>query len=373
MMVAFTDWAMRNFNGKDFIVLGFTYGTACRNVIDPWLAMTRTKQRYKCDFKESKGKMTVRRGNVTNTFYIFGADTERAFRKIQGFTAAGALIDETALCVRSAVDQALARCSVDGARFFFNCNPDAPTHWFYTDWILQLEKHNALRLHMTLDDNPGLSEATKERYKSQYSGVFRQRYIEGEWVIAEGLVYPFEREKYVVPTDVAEGGQDGTSGEYYISIDYGITNPFAALLWRLYDGVAYLVDEYYFDSRKEGSKKTDSEHYEAVEKLAGDLPIQEVIVDPSANSFKEEIWRRGRFMVRDADNAVIDGIATTMQMIDNDRLKVAARCYNFIQEMGLYVWSDKANKDEVVKAHDHAMDSCRYFVNTTLKYLIGGF
>lgn len=371
MFVSFVDWAMDAFNGKDFIVIGFTFGTAVRNVIDPWLNMTRTKKRYNTRFvssSKSGGVLTVSRGDVTNSFYVFGADTERAFRKIQGMTAAGCFVDEVALCVRSAVDQALARCSVDGSRFFFNCNPDSPNHWFYKEWILDKESHNALHLHFTLDDNPSLSERIKERFRRQYSGVFKRRYIDGEWVIAEGLVYPFAVEDIAVPSDEADG-----EGAFYISCDYGITNPFCALLWRIYDNKAYLVDEYYFDSRAEGYSKTDSEHYAAIDKLAEDRAIQALVIDPSASSFKQECWRHDRFVVQDANNAVIPGISTTAQMLNNGVIKIAQRCYNTLQEIGLYVWSDKAAKDEVVKLNDHAMDAMRYFAYSVARFLFGGF
>lgn len=368
MMVAFVDWLMREHDRQKFIVLGNTVGSATRNVIDTYLSMTYARERYRMNYAISTGILTVSDGIRENYIHVFGADNERSFEKIQGMTAAGCMVDEVTLCKRSAVEQSLARCSVEGSRYFFNCNPASPRHWFREVWINRAEEMNALHLHFTLADNPGLSQEVIDRYERQYSGVFHDRYIKGLWVIAEGLVYQLDDVDYKInPTEAEEG-----TGTYYISCDYGITNPFAALLWKVTPDCAYVVDEYYFDSRREGRRKTDAEHYQAVERLAGERNIYAVIIDPSASSMKEEIWRHGRFDVYDANNDVLAGIATTDQMLHTGLVKVSAKCANTLAEFGLYRWDDKAAKDAVIKENDHAMDALRYMCATVLKYEMRG-
>ena len=54
---------------------------------------------------------------------------------IQGMTLAGVFFDEVALMPYSFVDQAMARCSVEGAKYWFNCNPKNPNHWFKVEFI----------------------------------------------------------------------------------------------------------------------------------------------------------------------------------------------------------------------------------------------
>ena len=112
-----------------------------------------------------------------NQFYLFGGRDESSAALIQGITFAGVLLDEAALMPRSFVDQACARCSVAGSRLWFNCNPAGPNHWFYKTWIVEAEKRNCLRLHFTMEDNPSLTPAIRERYQRMYTGVFFQRYI----------------------------------------------------------------------------------------------------------------------------------------------------------------------------------------------------
>ena len=105
----------------------------------------------------------AKRGPKENRFYLFGGKDESSYMLIQGVTLAGVLLDEVALMPRSFVEQSLARCSVTGSKLWFNCNPEGPEHWFRKEWILNPQKHNALHLHFTMDDNPALSEDTRKR------------------------------------------------------------------------------------------------------------------------------------------------------------------------------------------------------------------
>lgn len=370
MSVAFVTWMMDNYDGKDFILLGNTVKSATRNVINTMLATKWLRERYAMEYSAGNAVLTISRGARTNKVYVFGANHSRSYEPIQGMTAAGVFVDEAALCDEEAFKQALARCSVPGARFFFNCNPAYPTHWFREEWILKAHSRNALHLHFTMDDNPGLDEATRKRYETQYSGVFHDRYIKGLWVVAEGLVYQLEGDAHLCTHEEAYG--DG-KGLWYVSCDYGITNPFAALLWRVTPDCAYIVDEYYFDSRREGRRKTDAEHYEALERLCLGKNVEAVVIDPSASSMKEEIWRHGRFDVVDANNDVLEGIAVADQMLHGGAVRISRSCVSGIAELGLYRWDDKKAQDAVIKESDHFCDAMRYMVNTVLKYEIRGY
>ena len=371
MTVAFIDDCMNRYSGQRFGICGKTVGSAIENVITPWMAMTRTKKKYRVKFSRTSKLLTVSKGNKTNVFEVFGGKDEASYMLIQGRTLAGILMDEVALMPRSFVNQATARCSVDGSKLWFNCNPDSPRHWFYMEWILGAKNKNALVLEFELRDNPSLTEHIIERYESMYNGVFYDRYILGKWVVAEGLVYQFDSpDEYTVSHEEAIG--DG-KGIYYASIDYGITNPFACLLWRITPNKAYIVDEYYFASKDQGRRRTDSEHYDAIDKWLNKYPIEAIIIDPSANSFKEEIYRRGKYSVYDADNSVLDGIQVTDQMLHDGAVKISETCENTITEMQLYRWDDKAAKDQVIKESDHCLDSARYLCNTILKYELKGY
>lgn len=381
LTVAFVDWAMREFDGCDFIIMGNSVGSVKRNIVNPYMSLAYARKRYAIDYNRGSNLLTVSKGKRSNRFNVFGANNERSYEAVQGLTAAGALIDEVALCNERAFNVALGRLSVDGAKAFFSTNPSYPLHWFRQEWILRAKEQNALYLRFSLDDNPSLTDKVKERLARQYHGVFYDRYIRGLWVVAEGLVYQFDSPlEYTCDQDDAwgwetdaEGRQRPGRGSWYISIDYGITNPFAAILWRVTPDRAYAVDCYYFDSRKLSRRRTDREHYEAVCELAGDLPIEEIVIDPSANSFKEEIWRAGRFAVVDADNSVLDGIAITDQMLHDGSVKISEACADGLAEMQAYRWDEKAVGDRVIKESDHFCDAMRYQCQTVLRHTLRGY
>lgn len=363
MMWAFVRWAMENFSGQRFGICGKTVDSCSKNIIVPFTAMTLAKEKYTMRWRRSEKILEVRRGTTTNWFEVFGGKDESSAALIQGRTLAGVLLDEVALMPRSFVEQALARCSVDGNKKWFSCNPESPQHWFYLEWIKKHDERNALYLHFTMRDNPGLTEKVIEQYESMFSGVFYDRFIRGLWVVAEGLVYPMFDERNIMD-EVPE------SGEYYMSCDYGTLNPFSAGLWCWNGKVATRVREYYYSGRDERSNKTDEEYYIELEKLAGDLPVKSVVIDPSAASFIEVIRRHKRFRVQKAVNDVIPGIATTARYIQDGTIKVYRSCKDAIREFGLYRWDEKSTEDKPIKENDHAMDDIRYFTMTILRHKV---
>ena len=359
MMVAFIDWAMREFSGQRFGICGKTVDSATKNIIVPYISMSYAKKKYTLRWRRSDKLLEVKRGSVVNWFEVFGGKDESSFMLIQGRTLAGVLLDEVALMPESFVNQALARCSVDGARMWFSCNPDNPNHWFYVNWIKRCSERNALYLHFTMPDNPSLSEKTIARYEAMYTGVFYRRYIMGEWCLAEGLVYDFSEAN--ITDEVPE------AGEYYISCDYGTLNPFSAGLWCVNHGRAVRVDEYYYSGRDKQYQLTDEEYYAEVEKLAGDKNIRHIIVDPSAASFIACIKKHGRFSVRKAKNDVMYGIRLTSAMLRAGAIKIGSDCGDAIREFGLYRWDEDSTDDKPIKENDHAMDDIRYFCATVLR------
>ena len=201
MMWSFVRWAMENFSGHRFGVCGRTVDSCTKNIIVPFTAMSLAKERYIIRWRRGDKVMEVRRGAVTNYFEVFGGKDEASYTLIQGRTLAGVLLDEVVLMPRSFVEQALARCSVDGAKLWFSCNPGSPHHWFYQEWIKRHRERNTLYLHFEMKDNPGLSERTLERYENMYAGIFYDRYVRGLWVAAEGIVYKDfanDTEKYLI-------------------------------------------------------------------------------------------------------------------------------------------------------------------------------
>ena len=370
MSLSFVLWAMWRFTGQNFGMCGKTIQSFGRNVFGSLTDMLSTLG-YALDYKRQENKFIVRMGGHENTFYIFGGRDERSQDLIQGITLAGVFFDEVALMPQSFVNQATGRCSVEGSKYWFNCNPGAPSHWFRQEWILKAEEKNLLYLHFTMDDNLTLSDEIKDRYKNLYTGVFYQRYILGLWVLAEGLVYPmFDREKHVIHIEKTGPGawQHDWKKRYFISIDYGTVNPFAALLIE-YDPrtrKSIILDEVYYRGR-DGKRVDNEAYYKMIEELAGPVPIESIVIDPSAAGMIETIKKYHKYTVRGANNDVLDGIVEVTKYINKGLILVADWCTDIIDEFGTYAWDDDPVAERVIKENDHAMDALRYYIMTIMK------
>lgn len=360
MAVGFILWSMSRFNGQTFGICGRTIQSLRRNVIihlSDWVPPD-----LHIDEKRQENKLIVSDGcGRENVYYLFGGRDESSYTLVQGITLAGALLDEVALMPQSFVEQVTARCSVDGSKLWFNCNPGGPEHWFNKKWVLAAKEMNALHVHFTMSDNLSLAPKIRERYERMYTGVFYQRYILGLWVLAEGLVYDFGEAN--ITDDCPEGA------EYYISVDYGTRNPCSAGLWSITGDKAVRIKEYYYSGRESNRNKTDEEHCDAIEDLARGYMIKRVIVDPSAASFITSLKKR-KFKVLAANNNVLDGIRRTATYLKDGNIKIHRSCVDSIREFGLYCWDEKKNDDSVVKENDHAMDDIRYFCNTIMRYKV---
>ena len=342
--------------GKDglTVILGVTKSTIERNVLEP--------------MRNLYGDTLVGTISSDNTAWLFGekcyclgAEKVSQVSKIRGSSIKYCYGDEVADWSEEVFELLKSRLDKEYSCFDGTFNPQYPGHWLkqFLDSDADIFSQT-----YTIDDNPFLPESFKENLKKEYAGtVFYDRYILGQWVLAEGLIYKLE--DYNLVDTVPD------RGEYYISCDYGTLNPFSAGLWCWDGKIATRIREYYYSGRDERSNKTDEEYYTELEKLAGDLHVKSVIVDPSAASFIEVIRRHKRFTVKKAVNDVLPGIMTTARYLQDGTIKIHLSCEDAIREFGLYRWDEESTEDRPIKENDHAMDDTRYFVMTILRHKVG--
>lgn len=388
MSLSFVLWAMSTFNQQNLGMAGKTIGSFRRNVLF-WLKLMLRSRGYKVSDHRSDNMVEISKGETVNFFYIFGGKDERSQDLIQGITLAGMFFDEVALMPESFVNQATGRCSVDGSKFWFNCNPDSPSHWFKENWIdkstgyLGKKKVEEIRqkaaeenkpdglkeiiyLHFTMDDNLSLSERIKERYRAMYSGVFYDRFILGLWVIAEGLVYGmFDKDKNIFHGEYTYSSQSS----YYLSIDYGTMNPFAVGLMELQNsGRVRMLREGHYSGREKGVTIDNEAYYKMIQEVAGDFPITSIVIDPSAAAMKATIRKYGEFTCTDGNNDVLNGIQEVTKYLNLGMLQIHESCTETRKEFGAYAWDEKAvGEDRVIKEYDHHMDLIRYFIYTVAR------
>lgn len=364
--LSFALWAMARFDRQQFALCGKTVESVRRNLLSSVLPLL-AELGFTWQEKVSRNRLTLRLGGRENTFFLFGGRDESSAGLIQGITLAGVLLDEVALMPRSFVEQACARCSVSGAKFWFSCNPEGPGHWFYREWVCRTRERNVFHLRFLMDDNPALTEETRARYRRAFQGAFYRRFVLGEWTAADGLVYDFFGPQYV------RDPPEGEALRWVVSCDYGTVNPTSMGLWGLWpDGVWYRVRESYYDARAQKRQRTDREQAEDLRALVGGRPVECVVVDPSAASFCEQLRRDG-WSVRTARNDVLSGIRQTADALKSGRIVIGPDCTDALREFDCYCWDLGAgDRDRPRKEHDHAMDEIRYFVATVAAPEEGG-
>ena len=366
MSLSFVEWAMTTFQDQEFGITGKTIGSLRRNVVTP-LKKILNGRGYKVKDKRTDKLLIVSKNGVTNTFECFGGKDEGSQDLIQGRTLAGLLSDEVALQPESFINQAIARCSVEGSKIWLNCNPEGPYHWFKLNFIDRINELNGFRLQFELDDNLTLSEKIKERYKRIYTGVFYKRYILGLWAMADGLIFDiWDPDKHLETVEKYD--------KCIVGIDYGTNNPctFGLYVWENGSKKVNLKREYFYDSAAAGKQKTDSQYADDfIEWLDTDKPAA-IYVDPSALSFITELTSRG-YHISAADNSVLDGIRFVSSMIANDLFTVDDSCKESQKEFTSYIWDKKAalsGEDKPIKDHDHTCDRHRYALYTHFKNII---
>lgn len=346
MSLSFVIWAMSEFEACNFAMCGKTIGSFRRNVLF-WLKLMLRSRGYSVSEQRTENLVVVRRGNLENYFYVFGGKDERSQDLIQGITLAGVFFDEVALMPESFVNQATGRCSVDGSKFWFNCNPGSPAHWFKTGWIDKRADKRLLYLHFTMDDNLSLSEAVKERYRSTYTGVFFKRYILGEWKSADGVIYRQfgdDPERFIldeVPADIIIGtmGLDfGGNGSAHAGCLVGITRGYRSIV---------ILDEYY---RKEvidpGTLTGDVCGF--VQRSQAQVRAASIWCDSAETTLikgiRTEVFARHiPVEVRNARKGeIIDRIRLCDMLMSQGRFFILRRCRHTIAALSEAVWDGKS-------------------------------
>lgn len=299
--------------------------------------------------------------------YCLGAEKVNQVSKIQGSSIKYCYGDEIAKWNKEVFAMLQSRLDKPYSCFDGTCNPESPGHWL-KDFIERPDIDSYVQKY-TIFDNPFLPKKFVDDLCKEYAGtVYYGRYINGEWTLAEGLIYPMYNEAIEEhPVKCDNAGKEIPPDRYILSIDYGTQNAFSAGLWGLYDGVWYRLKEYYYSGREVGVQKTDEEYAKDLDLFIEDLELKEkirTIIDPSAASFIALLRKRGKYRVVPADNAVADGIRETATCMKTGKIKIQRNCKNWMKEVQGYVWDDKAGDDRPIKVDDHAMDDTRYFCKT---------
>ena len=362
----------------DLVMLGKSIGTLQRNVLNDLFDIVGPKN-YKW-INRQQGEFIL----FGRRIFAMGANNEGAESKIRGATFAGAYCDEANLYPESVWMQLMARLSVAGAMCFANCNPDSPYHWFYLRVLTNKEILGKKAWHFTMEDNHALSEEYKKTLTSMYSGVFKRRFIDGEWCVADGLVYDcFDKSRHVRHFDDTYILRHAV--RFFISCDHGTSTVASwSMMVELNDikGHIHKICEYYYDAQKMKKQKSDNLYLQdfklweqSYRKLADTRGgWWKIYVDPAANTWDNAL-REARYRVQHADNSVVDGIRDVASLLTQGLYTIDPRCENTLKEYETYQWDPAAQLsgiDKPIKQNDHACDSDRYGIRTYMAGRLSG-
>lgn len=331
------------------VILGVSKSTIERNILEPMRAKW--------------GQDLVRTISTDNTCYLFGdrvhclgAEKVSQVSKIRGMSIKYCYGDEVAEWNKEVFELLKSRLDKSYSCFDGALNPEGPNHWLkqFLDSDADIYKQ-----HYTIFDNPYLPSEFVEQLCKEYEGtVYYDRYILGNWALAEGLIYPMYE-------DCFADAIGNTPEQYCLSVDYGTLNAFAAILWGKFGATWYALKELYYSGRDTGIQKTDVEYADMLDEFVGSLTNLETIIDPSAASFITLLRkRRGKYKVTKANNDVADGLRETAVALKSGKIKISKTMKNWREEAGGYVWDPNALDDRPLKINDHLMDATRYFVKT---------
>lgn len=348
-----------------FLMSGESTDSLYRNVIGDIIYILGSSRAKYQDSAKGGAQLVIKFNGNTKICYCRGGSKANDEGKIRGITIGGWYADEITLHHETFVKQAISRMSLKGSRAIWTTNPDSPYHFVNTEYIEKAEEKKYQHWHFSLDDNFSLPDEYKEEIKKAYAGLFYQRFILGQWVLSDGVIYDmFDRNIHIVPT------VERQYIERWVSVDYGIQNPMAfGMFGKDINSQWYKIKEYHHSGRETKKQKTDTEYADDLEEFMGRDKSIKVIVDPSATSFIAELKKRG-IRVKRANNEVLEGIAKTASALKNKEILFNDCCKKTFEEFSSYIWDEKAclrGEDKPIKENDHHMDNLRYFIATGMR------
>jgi PBSX family phage terminase large subunit len=331
------------------VILGVTKSTIERNILEP--------------MRNIWGEDLVGGISSSNICYLFGekvyclgAEKVSQVSKLRGSSIKYVYGDEVADWNEEVFEMLKSRLDKPYSCFDGALNPQGPNHWLKE--FLDSEDLDIYCQKYTLFDNPFLDKGFVDSLCKEYAGsVYYKRYILGEWALAEGLVYPmFSREKHVVKGEI----EFHRNSQYFVSIDYGTVNPFAIGVFEFDGRKSTMIKEFHHKGGSE-NRVDNEKYYKQMCDTIGNLPIQYILVDPSAAGFIETIKKYAKYIVKGADNDVLNGIQEVTKYLNMGLLKIHESCVETLKEFEGYAWDDKYD-DEVIKENDHHMDLIRYYI-----------
>lgn len=327
------------------VILGHTKGTIQRNIITPMQEIYGTE--YVSDIS-SDNTLTL----FGRKAYALGADQKNRVNILRGASFQYVYGDEVATWSPEVFSMLHSRMDRPDSIFDGTCNPEDPDHW-----LKKFIDKNPSVYHQKyiLDDNPHNDPSFVRDLKETYRGsVYYDRYILGEWVRAEGIIYTEFSDK---PDNYEVDVRDiPTLGKIVIGVDFGGSGSKHAFVAT---GVSRdYKDVFILSSRRVetgiNSNEISSKFVDFLEEVESEFGRVNIIYTDSAEQvlpldFKSEILRRGlgnRIIRNSLKMKVNDRIRLTSSLIAQNRLWYTSSAKTAKLALSRALWDDKVMGSE---------------------------
>lgn len=341
-MIMWAFWVAGSPKSGAYLMCGKTLTTLKRNVLEPLKDLLGDSFSYSVTKKE--GVLFGRK------IYLEGASNSESESKIRGMTLMGAYCDELTLFSEDFFVMLLSRLSENGAKLFATTNPDTPNHWVKRDY-LDNKKVDLLTLKFNLEDNIFLPNSYVEQLKREFTGVFFDRFILGNWVAAEGRIYEgFSQNSIIGIKELENRLRENPMITSVIGVDYGGNGSASAFVHAGFDAGfqnVYILAEYY-DSRNRSAECLISNFAEFVSAQKEQFPSLTLACCDSAEQLLVKSFRRAvRIEVKNALKRPINTrINMLNRLIASGRFFVLNECPYVIDAIQSAVWDERsAHKD----------------------------
>ena len=353
--------AKRDYDAK-FIMVGRTMTTLKRNCLE---LLQELVGDYNFSFSTSSKEAVL----FGRKIYLEGADNVLSEDKIRGMTLAGAYCDEITLLDEDFFRMLLSRLSVPKAFLLGTTNPDNPTHWLMRDYINRKDEIDLLHITYLIDDNTFLDPDYVAKIKTEYVGVFYDRFILGKWTAAQGVIYPTfanNPEKFIIdyidPKEImyATIGIDfGGNGSAHAFVLNGLTKGFKEVI---------TLDEWYL--KKEISPgELEDEFVKFVRNAKSKYKVFCVYPDNAETTLIRGLRTRaakdrlGVEVIKSKKGPIIDRIRFYNLLMSRGRYKVLRHCEHLIKAYKTTEWNSKTDKTERLDNGTFeidVLDACEY-------------
>lgn len=335
-MIMWGFWLANSPPGGAYLMAGKTLTTLRRNVLEPMCDIFGKCFSYSLSKKQAQ--------LFGRKIYLEGASNSQAESKIRGMTLNGAYCDELSLFPEDFFAMLLSRLSVRGAKLIATTNPDNPGHWLKRNY-LDNSALDLLDLKFTLDDNIFLPPEYVRALKTEYTGVYYDRFILGNWTAAEGRIYEdFSQSCIISPAELKQRLSENPLITSVVGVDYGGNKSASAFIHTGFDAGfknVYVLSEHY-DRRNTSAESLISAFADFIAEERQRFPTLHAACCDSAEQLLIKSFRSAVNI--DVKNALKKQVSTRINMVNrlisSGRLHISSECPHLIEALKTAVWDE---------------------------------